>query len=185
MSHPDQPTSSTPNPYWPPQPTKPAGKSRTPWLIAAALIVLLVGGVAAGILVASRSGHTATAAADVQTPVEEHLAPQTDTATTPAVSVTPAASDIKLTAKITSKHCFGSAGCNIDFKVDMAYSGPALSDDDTWDITYEVTGVEDGPLIGTLELTGTTFTGSEESASTTSSKKKLSIKVTGVDKVGI
>ena len=46
----------------------------------------------------------------------------------------------------------------------------------------EVGGVEDGPMVGSLELTGTTYEASEESASTTSSKKKITIKVTSVNK---
>jgi cytoskeletal protein RodZ len=164
--------------------------SRGPGVI---LVVVAVGLVLVGIgAVMSMAGTTPTAtkpasaweqeqARKVQREPTVAAAP----ATADAPSATPAASDIALTAKVTRKKCFGSAGCNIDFKVEMAYGGPALSEDDTWEITYEVTGVEDGPMIGSLELTGTTFTATEESVSTSGSKKKLTVKVTSVSKVGI
>lgn len=180
------------NPYWPPRPA-PAKKSRLPWIIAAAVAALLIGGTTTGILVAGRDAPTTTTGG-VTTPVEEHLLgddgsdgsitpdPIVDT---PAPGPTPRTADIKLTAKITDKQCFGSAGCHVEFKVNLAYGGPVLSADDTWEVTYEITGVEDGPMIGTLEVTGDEYTVNEEFVSTSSSKKKISIKVTGVDKIGL
>jgi hypothetical protein len=60
-----------------------------------------------------------------------------------------------------------------------------VSEEDTWLVTYEITGDEDGPAIGTLELTGTMFTADEEDLSTRSSSTKIGIKVTDVTKVGV
>ena len=63
---------------------------------------------------------------------------------------------------------------------------PDLSEDDTWIVTYEVSGVEDGPQINTIEVTGDTYSHDEtELASTSSSSKKLTVKVTDVEKQGI
>jgi len=112
------------------------------------------------------------------------VAATTAPAPTPAAE-TPSTSDITLTAKITERHCFGSAGCNVSFQVKTAYSGPTLSADDTWLITYQVTGVDDGPIVGSFDLTGDEYTVGEESAGTKNAKSKVTIKVTGIDKVGI
>jgi hypothetical protein len=168
------------------------------WIIpAAVLAVMLVFG--AGWLAGSAyssgtddSGRTNTAAT---TTVEEHLAaPDTVPSTEPAVTEdtpeptsgpTPATSDIKLKVKVTDKECFGSAGCNVGIKLQLSYSGPALSPDDTFAVTYEVTGGEDGPVIGTVEMSNGQYEVPQETLSTKSSKSKISAKVTGVEKVGI
>lgn len=189
--------SDTSGPPPPPTPSKHTARN----VVLPALLVLaalLIAGAITGIIASQPRVATTTSTGDVVTPVEEHGVPATPDvcgfledlcATTepavPAVSVTPKAADIKLTAKITDKQCFGSAGCLITFKVNMAYSGPDLSTDDTWEVTYEVTGIKDGPMIGSFDITGDTYDVNEVNVDTTSSKKKISIKVTGVDKVGI
>jgi hypothetical protein len=65
------------------------------------------------------------------------------------------------------------------------YNGPTLSDDDTWLVTYEISGVDDGPLIGSFEMTGDEYTVNEEDVQTKSSKSKVTVKVTSVEKVGL
>ncbi|GID32660.1 hypothetical protein [Paractinoplanes brasiliensis] len=93
-------------------------------------------------------------------------------------------SDIRLTPKVAEKNCFGSAGCNVTVKVQMAYQGPALSEDETFEVTYELLGDENGPIIGTFEVSGPSYTEDEQSLSTKSSKTKISAKVTDVERVG-
>lgn len=110
--------------------------------------------------------------------------PTTDGPTTPAAK-RPALADFKLTPKITSKECFGSAGCSIQFKVNLAYTGPKIPDEDEYELTYEVRGVEDGPLIGSLDMEGETYSVPEEFVSTSDKSKKITIKVTSVDKLGL
>lgn len=178
-----------PNPFWPPVQAvePPRGKSRLPWLITAGAVGLILV-VVLGIAVALGQGGSTPAKTPSAWDQEQAQAAKTEstpTAEAPAPAATPKVADFKLTPRITDKKCFGPAGCNIDFKIEMDYLGESLSENDTWEVTYEVAGVDDGPMIGTLELTGTTFTASEESVSTSSSKKKISIKVTSVDKVGI
>ena len=76
-------------------------------------------------------------------------------------------------------------GCNVTLQVKMGYGGPDLSEDDTWAVTYRITGDESGPIIGTIEVTGDQYDVNTEILSTRSSKTKISIKVTDVEKVGI
>lgn len=176
---------------WPPQPT-PAIASTAPrrnrrLVIIASIIGVLavIGATVAITLVAAKPRASAQAPSAPQseqagplTPVEEHDAP-------PEPDPTLAASDVKLSMKITEKQCFGSAGCNVSLKVQMAYAGLPLSSDDTWQVIYQITGADDGPVVGSFEVTGDQYTINEESVSTKSSKSKLQIKVTDVSKVGI
>lgn len=105
-------------------------------------------------------------------------------ADTPAAkSHTPTKADFILKVKVTEKKCFGSAGCNITYHIDMTYNGAALDPSDTWLITYQVAGVEDGPAINTLELTGDEYSyDKSELGQTSSSSKKLTAKVTDIEK---
>lgn len=84
--------------------------------------------------------------------------------------------------KVTRKKCFGSAGCNINYHIDMEYKGAKLDDSKTYRVTYEVTGVEDGPAVNTFEVTGDQWSYDEsESGQTATSTVKLKAKVTDVE----
>ena len=83
-----------------------------------------------------------------------------------------------LTVKILEKKCFGSAGCNVTYRIDPKYDGE-LDPSRTYRMTYEVSGVEDGPQINNFTVTGTEASiPSEESAQTKTTKVKLTAKVT-------
>lgn len=99
-----------------------------------------------------------------------------------AAPAKPKISDFKITPKITEKHCYGSAGCNVTLRIDLSYGGPDFDDDTTWLIVYEIHGVEDAPHIGNLELTGEKYTSQEEYVQTKSSKSKITVKITSLDK---
>ncbi|MET8146828.1 hypothetical protein ACIBSW_14400 [Actinoplanes sp. NPDC049668] len=207
MTNPDPvpPTDSGPPPWQPPPAPQgfhppafapappPRKKSFLPWLIAGgvAVVLLLCGGIGVAVTVAANRIE-----AEANRPLsawEEEQARRAQQDPVPDLPeeleeaepvVTPAASDFKLTPKITGRQCFGSAGCNIKFKVKMAYTGPALSETDTWAVTYEVSGVEDGPMIGTFEVSGERYNADEELTHTSGPKKKLTIKVTDIERVG-
>lgn len=170
---------SAPPGYGMPPPKKKRGAGF--WILMSVLIVLAVC-LFGGTLVNLAGGGSGSTGKTVATGPATAGDAAADPATRPAGSATPKVSDFTLTPKITRKHCFGSVGCNIDFTVEMAYSGKALDDSDTWVITYEVSGDEGGPLVDQLELTGTQFDGEEQSISTPSSSTKIKIKVTGVEK---
>lgn len=177
-----------PTSYWPPQQQTPPPAPKTTrqrLIIAGALVAaIVVGGFA---LAAADKGPTPGAKPTAQTAwdreqAQRKIAGTVDPTPEPTEGPTPIAASFELTPKITDKACFGSAGCNVTFEVNVGYSGPELDPSDTWRITYEVSGVEDGPLIGTIELTGTQYEQPTENVSTTSSKSKLKIKVTEVEK---
>ena len=203
---PGQPTpnESPPN-YWPPQPTAstqglaeqdamraPAPRKNRLWLLFAAVgALLIVIAVTVGITLAAQTdtktaGNPATQTGWEGEPNPLDNTPAAEPTTEPAPTATPQVKDIALTAKITEKKCYGyGAGCNVGFNIDAEYVGPVLSPDDTWLVTYEVTGIEDGPLIGSLTMTGDQYTSNPEFVGTKSSKSRITIKVTSVEKVGI
>jgi hypothetical protein len=94
--------------------------------------------------------------------------------------------DIDLSVKTTKKDCYGSAGCLVEWRIVVAADKSKLgSESDSWLVTYEVRGVEDGPQVNSFTIYGNGKYDAEEvkgSASTTSSKAKLSAKVTEVEK---
>lgn len=92
----------------------------------------------------------------------------------------PQPTDFVLTVKTLEKKCFGSAGCNIEYRIEVAYNGAPLDPSRTWELTYEVKGGED-PQIGTLEVTATGWrTADRERIGTNSSKDELTATVVSV-----
>lgn len=154
-------------------------------------IVALVVGIAIGGL--GRSGGTATPAATVTTtanhtiyvtsPTEGGGATEQPTEQpTDTGGYTPRKSDWAIGIKIKSKQCFGSAGCNITFRIAPAHVGGAnLPDSGSLDVTYKITGCED-PYSNTFTVENSSASyDEEESCSTTSASKKLAAVVTAVD----
>lgn len=97
-------------------------------------------------------------------------------------AVVPTASQFKMSVKILSKECFGSAGCNVTFRlVKLEYSGEPLPADKTYEISYEIKGLQD-PMQGTFEMQGdlSYSVEKEQMGQTASSKSKLTVKITDV-----
>lgn len=91
--------------------------------------------------------------------------------------------DLVPALKVTSKQCFGSAGCNVEYRVSFTVKGPLPSEDESYDVTYEVRGGEDGPVIGTTTFEGVSYDQQSDMVQTKSSKSKLSVVVTSVEKL--
>lgn len=89
--------------------------------------------------------------------------------------------DVTLKVKVTSKQCFGSAGCILEYQVDATVTSVALIKDEC-DVTYEVGGFKDGAQIHTLTMRddGTYEQDGYQSGDTSGSSKKLTAKVTDV-----
>lgn len=202
MTHPDQqPNANQPGPDSPPQSPPlvppPAKKSRLGLALgAAALLVAVIGGTVAVTLAAQNddaaskapAGETAWDREQRQNIADETLPDATEPASesTPAGHVVTAA-DMTLKTKITSKKCFGSAGCNLTVQViaERKAGVPEPDPGDTWLVTYEITGVDDAPVIGSFEITDGAYTVNEEALGTKTKDSKVKIKITAVDKVGI
>ena len=172
---------------WAPQPPAPKRRGLLLWLIGATVIAFG----AVGALVFSLTGNDAKPAASATTtaPLPQdkcgggicNTEPVAE-ATTPRVTYTPTAADFTLRAKVTEKHCFGSAGCNVTFEPDVTYNGALdLDPGITWQVVYEIDGVDDAPQVGNLTVEGTQVRYDPQDVSTKSSKSKITLKVTSVD----
>jgi len=151
-----------------------------PVLVAVAVLVLALGGVAVWALVRAPTGAAPTAAASTKAAPRATYVPDP-----PAVAApyTPKPADFIIKLKTTKKECFGSAGCLIDYHIDVTYAGAqALDDSKTYVVTYQVSGVKDGPAINSFDITGDQYFSDEnESAQTPSSSTKLKAKATDVE----
>jgi hypothetical protein len=168
---------------WQPAPMPPAAppepKSR---VIPVLLGVLAVSVVAVGGLIAALLNGGKHAAVPPAGSVAGVTATTEAPATEAAVVAAPAPADFRLTAKITDKQCFGSAGCNVTFRVDVTYAGTAALDPDkTWLVIYEINGIEDAPQVGNFQLTGTRVESTDEDVQTSSTKSKITLKATSVE----
>lgn len=128
-----------------------------------------------------------TAPEVIETTDEPEVAETTDepevveTTEAPSYDV-PKRGHFDLTVKTTSKKCFGSAGCNLGYKIKAGWSGtydPAVK----YDITFELVGSEDGAIIGTFSVEGDMYSGYDLSGSlsTDSSSQRLSARVTDIE----
>ncbi|MEJ8660993.1 MULTISPECIES: hypothetical protein [Streptomyces] len=108
--------------------------------------------------------------------------PVSDPTTETPAYADPSPSDFTMKLRIKRKHCFGSAGCNVDVEPDLSYEGILPIDPDkTYEITYRINGDESGPVIETVSLTnGTSMEYYPSSLSTASSGTKITSKVTDV-----
>jgi hypothetical protein len=117
-------------------------------------------------------GSTSAVTEPTQAPVEEPP---------PAPSYTPSGRDFKLSLKILEKTCFGSAGCNLSVRVQVSYVGQTLDPSQTWEVTYEIRGGEDGPKINTFTVTGDQASvDQQELIQTTSANTKVYVVVRDV-----
>jgi hypothetical protein len=75
---------------------------------------------------------------------------------TTSTDIHPTKSDFVMHLRVTSKQCFGSAGCNLEYDVIPKWAGdqPAADAqlDGKYDLTYAVTGSEDGPIVETMTV---------------------------------
>lgn len=186
-------TPGPPPPYQPPaeQPhaptvvTPPPASTRKTWPWIAGGVAVLIALTALGTAALVAPGEQPAAGTAGAAPVAATTAakPTTPAPTTPSIVYgKPDAGEFKLSIKTLEKKCFGSAGCNVTYRIDPTYTGSLpLDPAKTYRLTYEVRGLEDGPAINNFTLTGDTATmDSEEYGSTTSTKVKLTAKVTDV-----
>jgi len=174
---------TTPDGHYVTNPNRHKPSRALPWIIGAALVGLLL---CAGLFASVLGGGSNDNASPLRPITATTYNPPATKTAAPAVAVTPKVSDFSLDLKITSKQCFGSAGCNLQWKVGLNLVGSVeLRDSDTWSITYEVRGVEDGPQIETLTVTGDQVESWPGFGSTRTKSTKVTAAITRVEKVGL
>lgn len=182
-----QPATSPYQPTSPPPLPPQAGPERP--VYRRGWFLFLTGGLVGLVLGAAigNSGSSPNRASTTSTDRPAVTAAATPTPTDPPMTTAvaePKPRDFELTVKTLSKQCFGSAGCNLTYRVEVGYDGPPLDPSNTYEVVYEVRGGEDGPQINTLTVEGDqSSVEREESISTSSSGRKLTAVVTSVDLV--
>lgn len=182
-----QPYQPQPAPAEPPK--KPNPLTSKPVIGIAALVVGLVLGSMAGGSGKASSSSVAAAAPTVTVTATETATYEaddtsddggTDDATT--TSSSPTKDDFVIKLKVTSKQCFGSAGCNVTTKASVSYVGSGSTDDlpSYIDITYKIKGAED-PYTATIQMEDGQYTPDTAILSTRRSSAKLTAVVTAVE----
>ena len=158
-----------------PEPAAPKKITHWPWIAGIVAAVFIGIGIGAAVGGGSDDGAQTTTPDDVVEDAET-AAPAYTPPPEPAEPTypEPVLTDYTITLYETEKQCFGSAGCNVTFTVDLAYAGPVLDPAKTYELRYEVDGAED-PLLSTLEITGDEYTSTESSVSTASESDELTV----------
>src|SRR5437879_3831841 len=114
------------------QPPMRAPKSRMPrwralpWTWIAALVITAAASYGAGY---ATHGGSSTAVAQPAGAPQVAPADSADSGSPPDdTGYTPTPDDFTIGIKVLSKQCFGSAGCNIEFRIDPSYTGATLRD---------------------------------------------------------
>ena len=97
-------------------------------------------------------------------------------------SFVPQKSDWRVGVKVTERHCFGSAGCNVTVRIDPQYVGTQeLPSTGTIEVTYEISGDSSGPVVGTFTVEDSEASYDKETdLDTKSARTKIAAKVTDV-----
>lgn len=167
------------NPYMPPVapiPPKKGHPIRVFFIVLGSILVFVIG---VSAIVTGMSGVKAPTHS-VNTPAPS--AGQPAAPAEPAVAAPLQAKDFTISLKTTSKQCFGSAGCDLVVTPQVTYAGSASDlDGRTCQITYDVTGGQDGAVTDTINATGSDFLSMPVVIMTTKSSAVISATVTEVD----
>lgn len=153
--------------------------------VAAGIGLFLVG-VFVLIAIAIGSNTTGTGTTLAPAATEGPASPSNDTGVTDVTESptsaydTPTKSDFRLTLKVKSKENFGEAGSNIVVAPRLSTSAN-LDPDKTYEITYQITGGEDGTDVETVEATGGNYTYDEVIISTAHTWDTLHAKILSVE----
>lgn len=119
----------------------------------------VLAGLLAGLVIAC--GSTSPPKVDIPTAGPSGSTAQ-PTAAAAARYATPAAADFKLDVKELKRQCFGSAGCNVTFTIDVTKVGGGTYDPrHEYRLIYEITGSED-PYTNNLKIMGDQYTRDDE-----------------------
>lgn len=184
-TQPTPPTTPQP-PAWRPdaaayKPPKKSHTTRTVLITLGIVVFLLFTGCTALVAMVGSSVDDNASTSDpgsVASSATPKPAPKASTPSKPVYDE-PVPGDILLTTKVLEKACFGSAGCNITFRIEVTL-GKLLDPSKTYEVTYTVTGGED-PYINTFTITGDQAQVESEEFVSTDRDLELAATVTGVN----
>lgn len=174
-----------PQPYPAPPPPRRGMSGRAVLLLAAgiALTVLAIGGavVAAAIVGGTlKPASTSSAGGGGVRVTGPDGKPWSPPPPPPTPAYRPVPQDFQLAVKEIEKHCFGSAGCNVTYRIDVTYVGTqALSTSKTYEVVYRVDGGEE-PVLERFTVTGDTASVQQQEFIQTRSSKVV-LRATVVD----
>lgn len=177
-----------PPPEFPPQPEPPAKKRGSNAVIIGAAAAVIAAVVATGVVVVqTRDDDSKPAATASSAPGKDAETTVAEEAETEPTYEVPDVDDFTMTLRTTERQCFGSAGCNVTVEPRLTYEGLGdLDPDEVYEITYEVSGDESGPVIETAELSDeTSLNYTPTSISTASAGAKVSVKITDIAAQGV
>ena len=160
-----------------------AGKKFRPWMgyVGSGLVGALLGAAvgSGGDTPKTPDAAKPTPTVTVTTQASQGSSPSDTPGPAAAVNTQPKTKEFKVGIKILEKTCFGSAGCNVTYRIAPEYVGETpLPDGGTIEVTYEVKGLDDSS-INTFTIEGGTASFDEkEIGSTPTTNGKLSAVVT-------
>lgn len=172
--------------YLPPAPIPPPPRKRSTTLIVGLTAAAVTAALGVGILIGSsgdespaKSSKASTTAVSKADDSEDEDIWEDPKPTYDEVDV----NSFEIELRTKSRKCFGSAGCNVEVEPDLTYLGDtdSLDPDATYEVTYEITGDEDGPILETLDITDRDdLLVSTTLVSTSSSYTEISVEITDV-----
>jgi hypothetical protein len=138
------------------------------WLLLGLVLVAVIVGIAVANTPNPHSTPVPKLPGVVNAPAFPNLAPSDPPTTT---AYTPVAADFELKVTVLSKECFGSAGCDLTYRVTPTYTGIGFSADKSVTVTYSVSGSSDGQTSQSFDMAGdgTATVDQEDDMSTASS----------------
>jgi hypothetical protein len=147
---------SHPNPELPPPYVPISPRPRRNRTLLAVIGVVAVVGAATSLVVVLVSGSDRPATTG-DSPSIFGAARDTETTTTTTTTTTrqpyvPRPEDFELEVQVLEQQCFGSAGCNVTFRIGVAYNGGTIYEGEgPYTVVYSVTGTDD-PFVGRFSL---------------------------------
>lgn len=169
-------------------PTAPQKRPRTATVLISGLIGLVLGvaGTLGGVALWSNFDDDSTTAGSE---ASGSLSPEADAdpdsarqeeSTPPAAQHELTVDDFDVEISVKEQSCFGSAGCNVTLRTEPTYLG-LKNPTGTWEVTYEITSIEDEPMIRSFELDGQKASFDDEArVQTPESDADIQIEITDV-----
>jgi len=157
-----------------------AKQKKWPWIvgIAAAFVLGVIVGTGSADTTDQPAGQRQQVVAASTTTASRYVPVRTTTTPPPVVMPKPA--DFAITVHILEKTCFGSAGCNVTYRIEPNYTGASPLPNKEIIVVYEVRGGEDAQINRFTISGGQAEFPSEERISTKSSKAELTAVATQV-----